>query len=175
MITSALSQLQPCLIIITIIRYIYYVLINTLSAHMIRINLNTIFYTHVEHLPKQFTFIRYYMDTHTHTHTHTYTHMRTRSHRETHTHTHVHNGCSRNWVLILVGVEILWEEEGFQLGSKRWQGWPVSIRSCFFDWLMIAYIALFSACGGKFQMWVQSERTHESHDSCVCIGVRRRV
>ena len=26
-----------------------------LSAHMIDINLNTIFYTHVEHLPKQFT------------------------------------------------------------------------------------------------------------------------
>ena len=35
--------------------YIYYVLINAQSVHMIYINLNTIFYTHVEHLPKQFT------------------------------------------------------------------------------------------------------------------------
>ena len=36
-----------------------------------------------------------------------------------HTHTHTPNDCSRNWVLILVGVEILWEEEGFQLGFKK--------------------------------------------------------
>ena len=38
-----------------ILMYIYHALINALSAHMIHINLNTIFYTHVEHLPKQFT------------------------------------------------------------------------------------------------------------------------
>ena len=31
--------------------HIYYVLINTLSAHMIQINLDTLFYTHVEHSP----------------------------------------------------------------------------------------------------------------------------
>jgi len=30
---------------------IYYALINALSAHMIHINLNMIFYTHVEHSP----------------------------------------------------------------------------------------------------------------------------
>ena len=36
--------------------YIYHALINALSAHMIHINLNMIFYTHVEHSPtKQFT------------------------------------------------------------------------------------------------------------------------
>ena len=33
---------------------------------------------------------------------------------------------SRNWVLILVGAEVLWEEESFQFGFKRWQGWAVS-------------------------------------------------
>ena len=33
--------------------YIYHALINALSAHMIHINLNTIFYTHVEHLPRR--------------------------------------------------------------------------------------------------------------------------
>ena len=33
---------------IIIIMYIYHALINALSAHMIHINLNTIFYTHIE-------------------------------------------------------------------------------------------------------------------------------
>ena len=36
---------------------------------------------------------------------------------------HAHTNCSRNWVL---RMEILWEEEGFQFGFKRWQGWAVS-------------------------------------------------
>ena len=40
--------------------YIYHVLINTLSAHMIHINLNTIFYTHVEHSPTKTIYIKYY-------------------------------------------------------------------------------------------------------------------
>ena len=31
------------------IMYIYHALINALSAHIIHINLNTIFYTHIEH------------------------------------------------------------------------------------------------------------------------------
>ena len=31
--------------------YIYHALINALSAHMIHINLNMIFYTHVKHSP----------------------------------------------------------------------------------------------------------------------------
>ena len=37
--------------------------------------------------------------------------------KQTHTHTHI--DCSRNWVLILVRMEILQEEEGFQFGFKR--------------------------------------------------------
>ena len=36
---------------IIIIMYIYHALINALSAYMIYINLNMIFYTHVEHSP----------------------------------------------------------------------------------------------------------------------------
>ena len=36
------------IIMIIIIMYIYHVLINALSAHMIPINLNMIFYTHVD-------------------------------------------------------------------------------------------------------------------------------
>ena len=71
--------------------YIYHAFINTLSthmihinlntifythAHMIHINLNTIFYTHVEHSPTKTIYIKYYTEkqtntctTHTHTHT----------------------------------------------------------------------------------------------------------
>ena len=40
------------IIIIIIIMYIYHALINALSAHMIHINLNMIFYIHVKHLHK---------------------------------------------------------------------------------------------------------------------------
>ena len=36
---------------IIIIMYIYHALINTLSAHMIHMNLNTIFHAHLEHSP----------------------------------------------------------------------------------------------------------------------------
>ena len=48
--------------------YIYHALINPLSAHIIHIHLNTIFYTHLEHSPTETIYIRYYMETHTHTH-----------------------------------------------------------------------------------------------------------
>ena len=46
---------------IIIIMYLYHVLIDALSAHMIRI-LNTIFYTHVEHNPTKTIYINYYME-----------------------------------------------------------------------------------------------------------------
>ena len=42
------------IIIIIIIMYICHALINAMSAHMIRVNLNMIFYTSIV-LPKQFT------------------------------------------------------------------------------------------------------------------------
>ena len=55
--------------------YIYHALINALSAHMMHINLNMIFYTHVEHSPTKTIYIKYYTKKkkalHTHTHTHT--------------------------------------------------------------------------------------------------------
>ena len=69
--------------------YIYHALINALSAHMIHINLNMIFYTHVEHSPTKTIYIKYYLkkkiykknnknknalQTRTHTHTHTRIH-----------------------------------------------------------------------------------------------------
>ena len=46
--------------IIIIIMYIYHALINALSAHMIHINLNMIFYTLVEHSPTKTIYIKYY-------------------------------------------------------------------------------------------------------------------
>ena len=63
-----------------------------------------------------------------HTHacacTHTRTHNHTRTHA--HTHTHTHNDIHENWVLIPAGEEVLWGEEGFQFGFKRWQSWALS-------------------------------------------------
>ena len=47
-----------CLVII--IMYIYHAVINALSAHMIHINLNMIFYTHVKHGPTKTIYIKYY-------------------------------------------------------------------------------------------------------------------
>ena len=40
--------------------YIYHALINALSAHMIHINLNMVFYTHVKHSPIKTMYIKYY-------------------------------------------------------------------------------------------------------------------
>ena len=74
---------------------IYHALINALSAHMIHINLNTVFYTHVQHSPTKTIYIRYYMGIRVYTRAHT------------HTLTHTHTDYCRNWVLILVGVKIL--------------------------------------------------------------------
>ena len=66
---------------VIIIMHIYHALTNTLSAHMIHINLNMIFCTHVEHSPTKTIYIKYYkkiifkaLQTHIHTHTHTHTH-----------------------------------------------------------------------------------------------------
>ena len=79
---------------IIIIMYIYHALINALSAHMIHSNLHMIFYTHVEHSPTKTIYIKCYYQNNLH-----------KVLLKTHTHTHI--DCSRNWVLILVRMEIL--------------------------------------------------------------------
>ena len=43
-----------------IIIYIYHALINALSAHIVHINLNILFYTCVEHSPTKTIYIKYY-------------------------------------------------------------------------------------------------------------------
>ena len=66
-----------------IIMYIYHALVNVLSAHMIHINLNMIFYTRVEHSPTKTIYIKYYTEKQTNTRTiHTLD-----AHVRTHTHT----------------------------------------------------------------------------------------
>ena len=55
---TKVQNLKPLIIIIM---YIYDALINALSAHMIHINLNMIFYTHVEHSPTKTIYIKYYI------------------------------------------------------------------------------------------------------------------
>ena len=76
---------------------------------MIYIKLNMRFYTHVEHSPTKTIYMKYYTTTTT----------TTKNALKTHTQTHTHTLTSRNWVLILLRMEILGEEEGFQFGFKR--------------------------------------------------------
>ena len=61
-VLASLKRGQNCIIIIIliIIKYIYHALINALSAHMIHIILNMIFYTHVKHSPTKTIYIKYY-------------------------------------------------------------------------------------------------------------------
>ena len=54
-------------LLIIILMYIYHAVINALSAHIIHINLNMIFYMYVEDSPTRTIYIRHYMETHTHT------------------------------------------------------------------------------------------------------------
>ena len=58
--TTGVAARELTIIIIIIITYIYHTLINALSAHMIHINLNMIFYTLVEH-PAKTIYIKYYI------------------------------------------------------------------------------------------------------------------
>ena len=82
--------------------YIYHTLITALNTHMIHIDLNTIFYTHVEHSLAKAISVKLLYGEHTHTHTHNamhsnmydtdqyaqeYEHARTCTHTHTHTHT----------------------------------------------------------------------------------------
>ena len=70
--------------LITMIMYVYHGLINALSTHMIHINLNTIFYIHVEDSPTK-TITQSIIWTHacTHTHTHACIHPYARAHAHT--------------------------------------------------------------------------------------------
>ena len=69
----------------------------------------------------------------THMHAHAHTHAHTITHARMHTHTHTHNDIHENWVLIPAGEEVLWGEEGFQFGLKRWQSWALS--KLFREWV----------------------------------------
>jgi len=93
---------------------IYHALINTLSTHVIHINLTMIFYTHVERSPTKTVYIVYY------------TEEGEEEKSALHTHAHTHTDCSRNCVLILVGWKYCEKRKVFSLALKKWQGWTVS-------------------------------------------------
>ena len=61
----------PVFCLMIIIVYTYHALINTLTTHMIHINLIMIFYAHVGHSPTKTIYIKYYTETRTHMHMHT--------------------------------------------------------------------------------------------------------
>ena len=67
--------------------YIYHALINALSAHMIHINLNMIFYTHVENSSTIFFFLHKVLLTNKKTKTNK---NALQTHKNTHTRTHKH-------------------------------------------------------------------------------------
>ena len=67
------------IIITIIIMYIYHVLTNALSAHMIHINLNMISYAHAEQSPTKTIYIKYY-----------------KKKKKIKHYKHTHNDCSRN-------------------------------------------------------------------------------
>ena len=75
------------LALIIIIMSIYHALINAMSAHMIHINLNMIFYTHVEHSPTKTISIKYTKKRTTNTYTHKFIHTTNTYTPHTHTHT----------------------------------------------------------------------------------------
>ena len=68
--------------------YIYHALITALSAHMIHINLNMIFYTHVEHSPSKAIYIKQQQQQQQKNALQARTRARARTHTHTHTHTH---------------------------------------------------------------------------------------
>ena len=55
------ANFKELTLIIIIRMYIYHTLINALSADMIHINLNVIFYTHIKHTPTKTIYIKYYL------------------------------------------------------------------------------------------------------------------
>ena len=121
-------------VIIKIITYIYHALIKVLSAHMIHINLNTIFYTHVEQSPTKTIYLKIiygntytYARTHTRTHAHTHTHTHTHTHARTRTHTHARTHAlthTHTLTVAKLGIDINWGGNTVRRG--RFSVWAVS-------------------------------------------------
>ena len=120
-------------ILILIIMYVYRTLISALSIHIIHINLNMIFYTH-NNLHKV-------LYRHTHTAMNLNVHDIGQYHTSymlAHTHTHTDYGCSRNWVLILVGAKVLWVSEEWKVFNLALK--DDRVKQC------------LRSCGSEFQM-----------------------
>ena len=112
-------------IIIIIIMYIYYTLINALSTHMTHINLNTVSCTHVEHSPTKTIYISYCMETHIHARTH-------RNSVQNHSYWWWHCEFQRQ-----LGVKQVWQ----QLENPT--AW--NLYSCWVNWVKLT----FSLCAQR--------------------------
>ena len=99
-----------------IVMYIYHVLINAVSAHMIHINPNTIYICRAQTYQNDLHKILY-GEKKTCTHTHAFMHTHALMHTRTHTRTYTRD-CSRNWVLILVGAEYCEKRKVFNIALK---------------------------------------------------------
>ena len=103
--------------------YIYHALINILSVHMIHINLNTIFYTHIEQSPTKTIYTKYYMEKQTHTQTAMNSDMydidlcvRPCMHARTHAGTHTHTLSSQDLAGALL---IIFKTMSLEPGSEK--------------------------------------------------------
>ena len=86
-----------------------------------------IFSTQVEHSPiKSYLHKVLYGNARAYTHTAMNSNVHDTDQYHTCVRRHTLIMASSNWVLILVGAEILWEVKGFQFGFKGWPGWTVS-------------------------------------------------
>ena len=104
--------------------------------HLIHINLNMIFYTHVERSPTKTIYIKYYIKQMKKYQNKTKNALQVQTHACTHTHTHKKkNDCSGNWVLIL-GWKYCEKRKVFSLALK-----DDRVEQC------------LRSCGSEFQMW----------------------
>ena len=130
--------------------YIYHALFNAPSAHRIRIDLNTIFYTHVEHRPTKTIYIRYYMETRARARTHTHA----RTHARTYARTHAQKEMFvmlLNWFISL-NFELFWESRDDIYISRNCTLNRVLLRcecfqvmmTCWFERLFLVFTFVFA-------------------------------
>ena len=140
---------------------------------MIHVNLNTIFYTHVEHSPTKTIYVKYYMEKQTHacvcacTHTH--------AHARTHTHTHAQttvnsdmDGTAWSVVLVLAGAEILWEEESFQFGFRLY--FTNQARIMCYCWCTVSECCVYFIVCLCVPDWVCARQGETWLAGCCCVS-----
>ena len=88
--------------------YIYHALINALSAHMIHINLNMIFYTHVKHSPTKTIYRKYYLNNNNNNNNNNKNALQMHTHTHTHTHKDVIVLCVLSYICEYISLELFY-------------------------------------------------------------------